>query len=96
MNASGRVVVISNDIVPGMGTPVAAPGLRAFGLAEGLRANGVEVEVLVPGHLARRRWTEWGVKGTLPAAPGTEVVDVRELSGYLEMCAPVACADGTV
>jgi len=42
VGAGKRVFVLSNDVVPSLGMPVAAPGLRAFGLAEGLRANGVE------------------------------------------------------
>jgi hypothetical protein len=44
---SDRVFIVSNDIVPSLGMPVAAPGLRAFGLAEGLRANGANVKTLV-------------------------------------------------
>ncbi len=43
-----RLLVISNDVVPGLGVPVAAPGLRANGIAEGLRSHGFEVELCVP------------------------------------------------
>ncbi len=46
-----RVLVISNDVIPGFGVPVAAPGIRAAGLAEGLREHGHEVTVLVPADL---------------------------------------------
>ena len=42
-----RVIVLSNDLVPDQGTPVAAPGIRAHQLVEGLRANGVDAEVVV-------------------------------------------------
>lgn len=43
-----RLLVISNDVVPGLGVPVAAPGLRAHGIAEGLRAHGFDVELCAP------------------------------------------------
>lgn len=43
-----RVLVISNDLVDGFGVPVAAPGLRAMGLAEGLTAHGHDVSLAVP------------------------------------------------
>ncbi len=36
-----KIVLVANDVVPGMGLPVAAPGLRAYGLAEGLRHHGL-------------------------------------------------------
>ena len=49
-----RIVVISNDVVPGFDVPVAAPGLRAAGLAEGLRSHGHEVSVSVPADLMRQ------------------------------------------
>jgi glycosyltransferase involved in cell wall biosynthesis len=51
-----RVLVIANDVVPGMGIPVAAPGLRAWGTALGLRAHGHEVTVLVDERVARIAW----------------------------------------
>lgn len=43
-----RVLVISNDVTPGFGVPVAAPGLRSAGIAEGLRAHGIDVSLTVP------------------------------------------------
>ena len=46
-----RIVVISNDVTLGFGVPVAAPGLRASGLAEGLAAHGHSVITLVPEDL---------------------------------------------
>ena len=46
-----RVLVISNDVIPGFGVPVAAPGIRAAGLAEGLRDHAHDVTVLVPADL---------------------------------------------
>ncbi len=52
-----EIVVLSNDVVPGMGLPVAAPGLRAWGLARGLRAHGHPVRLVVNEAVLRRVWT---------------------------------------
>lgn len=74
-----RVLVISNDVTPGFGVPVAAPGLRAAGLAEGLRSHGFDVSVSVPS----------GVLGALfpsgiPSPPAhTAVVDPRLLVDHI-------------
>ena len=46
---------MSNDVVPGMGVPVAAPGLRVFGLEQGLRAAGVPTIVVVAGLIGKAR-----------------------------------------
>lgn len=51
-----RVVVLANDVVPGMGLPVAAPGIRAWGLALGLRAHGHEVTVVVDQWIVGQVW----------------------------------------
>jgi len=82
------VFVISNDVVPNLTLPVAAPGLRAFGLAEGLRSNGLRVKTLVPRGSVDRRWRRLGRSAPSPTAPGTEFVDERRLSRYLEANAP--------
>lgn len=50
------VILLSNDVVPGAELPVAAPGLRQWGLAHGLRAHGLDVELVVPRHVADRMW----------------------------------------
>lgn len=52
-----EILVLSNDVVPGMGVPVAAPGLRAWGLARGLREHGRSVTIAVNGAIVRRAWT---------------------------------------
>lgn len=49
-----RVIILANDVVPGSGLPVAAPGLRAHGLATGLRSLGYSVTVVVPRHILDR------------------------------------------
>jgi glycosyltransferase involved in cell wall biosynthesis len=79
-----RVAVVSNDLVPEMGTPVAAPGLRASGLAAGLRAHGHEVTVAVDAAVAER----YG-DGVGPAAD-VEVIGMDGLMGFLEERTPVA------
>jgi hypothetical protein len=85
---SNRVFIISNDIVPSLGMPVAAPGLRAFGLAEGLRANGANVKTLVVKGFVDRQWMRFGKSVPHPMGPGTEVIGGFRLSRYLKTHAP--------
>ncbi len=51
-----RVAILANDVVPGMGMPVAAPGLRAWGMAEGLRALGCDVTLIIEPGLVGTVW----------------------------------------
>lgn len=74
-----RVLVISNDLVPGLGVPVAAPGLRAAGLAEGLRAHGHDVSVSVPSGVAD---AVTGVRAAEPP-PFVQIVDPRSLMDHI-------------
>jgi len=83
-----NVFILSNDVVPSLGMPVAAPGLRAFGLAEGLRANGVKVKTLVTRGFTDRQWLRFGRSVPHPTAPHAEVVSARRLARYLETNAP--------
>ena len=85
---SNRVFIISNDIVPSLGMPVAAPGLRAFGLAEGLRANGAKVKTLVVKGFVDRQWMRFGKSVPHPMGPDTEVIGGFRLSRYLKTHAP--------
>jgi glycosyltransferase involved in cell wall biosynthesis len=85
---SRRVFVLSNDVVPSLGMPVAAPGLRAFGLTEGLRANGVDAKTVVARGFTDRQWLRFGRSVPHPTAPHTEAVSVHRLSRYLESNAP--------
>jgi hypothetical protein len=85
---SNRAFIISNDIVPSLGMPVAAPGLRAFGLAEGLRANGADVKTLVIKGFVDRQWMRFGKSVPHPMGPDTEVVGGFRLSRYLKTHAP--------
>jgi hypothetical protein len=83
-----KVFILSNDVVPSLGMPVAAPGLRAFGLAEGLRANDVKVKTLVTRGFTDRQWLRFGRSVPHPTAPHAEVVSARRLARYLETNAP--------
>jgi hypothetical protein len=78
---SRRVFVVSNDVTPGLGLPAAAPGLRAFGLAEGLRAHGYEVETLVPATLLEQLWSN--PASPPPLQPGTVALGADKLGAYL-------------
>ena len=68
--SEARVILIANDVVPGMGLAVAAPGLRAYGLGIGLRAHGCEVLTVVDQAPLR----SLRPAGGLPALPEETVV----------------------
>ena len=88
VGAGKRVFVLSNDVVPSLGMPVAAPGLRAFGLAEGLRANGVETKTVVTRGFVDRQWLRMGRSVPHPMAPHTDIVGAHRLRRYLKANAP--------
>ena len=88
VSPGNRVFIISNDIVPSLGMPVAAPGLRAFGLAEGLRANGAQVKTLVVKGFVDRQWMRFGKSVPHPMGPDTEVIGGWRLPRYLRTHAP--------
>jgi hypothetical protein len=71
--APPKVILISNDVVPGMAMPVAAPGLRVFGLAAGLRGHGFPVLTAVAHGPVHSQWT-----GTVPAPTPASTVVLRE------------------
>ena len=80
-----RVLVISNDVTPGFGVPVAAPGIRAAGLVDGLRAHGHDVEMTVPKPILDRVWN----RPTPPSPPaGVRIVDPTDLRGLIEQRRP--------
>jgi hypothetical protein len=83
-----NVFILSNDVVPSLGMPVAAPGLRAFGLAEGLRANGVKAKTVVTRGFTDRQWLRFGRSVPHPTAPHAEVVSARQLARYLDSNSP--------
>ena len=80
-----RVVLIANDVVPGMGLPVAAPGLRVFGLAAGLRRHGFAVTTVVDRAPLRALRPD----GSPPALPpGTVLADGAEIGEVAAAHAP--------
>ena len=88
VNGSSSVIIISNDIVPGFSMPVAAPGLRAFGLAEGLRAHGLRVKTLIGKELLNRQWGWRGPSIPPPTPVDVDVIEPQLFSQYLERHAP--------
>jgi len=66
--------------------PVAAPGLRVAGLAEGLLAHGFHTETVVVKHIVSKVW-----KGPVPIphAPQTLVLPGQHLMEYLTARRPV-------
>ena len=64
---------------------MAAPGLRAHGLAAGLREHGYDVTIVVPRYLLERVWN--GVTPP-PHVPGSVALNGSELAEYLGLHAP--------
>lgn len=74
------ILVIANDVIPGFGVPVAAPGIRAAGLAAGLRSHGFDVEVSVPETIIKI--VSDPVAPVIPP-PGATVVDPTDLHEFI-------------
>ena len=75
-----RIAVLANDVIPGMGLPVAAPGLRAWGMALGLREKGHEVTVVVDQWMAR--WV-WSRRIVPPVPHGAVVLSPGRLAAWV-------------
>lgn len=75
MNAS--VLLISNDVVPGMTLPVAAPGLRTWGLMVGLRDRGFDAHTVVVRNVVERVWE----RATPPPTPANVTIEPAERLG---------------
>lgn len=82
-----EVVVLSNDVVPGMGLPVAAPGLRAHGIAEGLRALGHRVTFVVDARIVALAATG---RVPPPRPPGVLVMSTKHVGDYVRSRRPRA------
>ena len=82
---SRTVIVLANDVTPGSGLPVAAPGLRAFGMAQGLRALGMDVTTVVPERVIDELW-----QGSIPppVQPGTVILNGGALQQFIQANAP--------
>ena len=76
-----RVALLCNDIPPGFGVPVAAPGIRAWSLASGLRSHGVDARLVVPTHALSR---VFGNRTGFSPPRGCDVVKSRDVSAFLE------------
>jgi hypothetical protein len=81
-----RVIFVSNDVVPGCGVPVAAPGLRVHGLAAGMAARGYAVTVIVARGPLARQW-----QGPIPAPMprGTIALHAEQIGAYVRAQSPV-------
>lgn len=80
-----RVIFVSNDVVPGSGVPVAAPGLRVHGLAAGVAARGVPTTtVVVRGPVAR----QWRGDVPPPVPADTVLLGAENLAQFLLTQAP--------
>jgi hypothetical protein len=84
------VVVVANDVVPGLGLPVAAPGLRAHGLAAGLRSHGIEAVVTVPSALVAREWSNRFDAKSWPSGINTVVLPDAALASFIDVARPRA------
>ncbi len=79
------VFVVANDVVPGLGMPTAAPGLRATGFVAGLRANGVDATLVTP---VGNRPSPWQSEVPPPAHADSVVVRPVDLRSFFETRAP--------
>ncbi len=82
---SNHVYVLANDVVPGSSMPVAAPGLRAAGLATGLKAHGIAATLVTP---VGRGPTPWQSPIPAPSQPGTAVVRPVDMADFFAARAP--------
>lgn len=82
---SPRAIIVANDVVPGMGLPVAAPGLRAHGLSIGLAEHEIESEIVLPRGPVDSLWPD---AMPPPAVPGVTLVRRDSLTDYLRSRAP--------
>ncbi len=84
-----KIGIVVNDSLPGMGLPCSGQGLRAWGLIEGLLANGVEARALIrqPTLVSRlQRWKDintirfpdW-VRITTPESFAADIADLDAL-----------------
>ncbi len=76
MNAKA-IYVLANDIVPGSSMPVAAPGLRASGLVDGLVANGLAAQLVTPTGNTPSPWRSPVPRPGSPRAIAVRPVDLR-------------------
>lgn len=54
-----KVGLLVNDVIPGLGLPCSGQGIRAWGLLQGLRANGVDASVIIRHSTMSTRINRW-------------------------------------
>lgn len=77
-----KILVYSNDVVPGLGVPVAAPGLRSWGLAIGLRTHHHEVVLAIDDRVLPRAWRR-AVPPPLPR--GVVAISPQDITPYVRV-----------
>src|SRR5215813_1811925 len=70
-HASRSILIISPDLPPTAGRPTSGAGLRAWGLAQGLRSRGHDVVIAIPDTTAAA--FEWSADETMVVFPGHEL-----------------------
>lgn len=88
MRAALTIVIVSNDVIPEMGLPVSASGMRATGLAAGLRAHGFDVIITVPRHRVEQMYRSRPAKTSVP--DGSIVLRYNLLRTFLDTIRPIA------
>lgn len=84
-----KVLIISNDVVPGFNLPVAAPGIRSYGLFKGLKKHGLEARLCVPMDLINK--VNRSYKNILLSQQeDVDVLDYLNLSEYINELLPDA------
>jgi hypothetical protein len=78
-----RVFLIGNALPPGFGTPSAAPGLRVWGLRQGLEANGVDATIVIPANLVARQQERWAGQGGVASVDHVVILDRTQVQDYL-------------
>lgn len=83
-----RIIVVSNDVIPGVGVPVGAPGLRAWGIAAGLRGCGFEVILTAPEEIVARAWNRARGNIVAPTPSGSTILPDSALPRFIKTHAP--------
>ena len=75
-----KVLLVANDVVPGLGVPVSGAGVRVHGLWRGLVEHGIDAEIVAPLQSLTRAQGD----GTPAPRPTTiRVLDRADIPGYI-------------
>lgn len=85
-----KIFLIANDVVPGCDLPVAGPGIRAYGIFQGLRAHGYDAWIVAPIKQLNRvnRMT---FRKILTGVEGILYIDFNSLADFINEQSPDAC-----